>query len=160
MPPITAIVHTHNDGLRLGRALESLRPCDEIIVVDHASTDDSLRVAREYGAIIRSAGREQATASHFASAQNEWILCVLPSETLTETLEASLYEWKASTASEVAKIPGCAMTVKQETRDGWKDAPRSTRLVPRGWTLWDGELPVYHPDSLLLDGDLLRFQTP
>src|SRR5258705_12345481 len=104
MPPITAIVHTHNDGLRLGRALESLRPCDEIIVVDHGSTDDSLRVAREYGASIRSAGREQATASHAASAHNEWILCVLPSETLTETLEASLYEWKLSPPSEIAQI--------------------------------------------------------
>lgn len=160
MPPITAIVHTHNDGLRLGRTLESLRPCDEIVVVDHVSTDDSLRVAREYGATIRRSGHEQVPSSHLASAQHEWILCVLPSETLTEALEASLYEWKLSAPGEVAKVPGCAVVVRQERFGGWAGGVRSTRLVPKRWTLWDGNLPAYRPESVLLEGDLLCFHTP
>ncbi len=54
MPPITAFLHTHNDARHLGRALESLRPCDEILIIDHGSTDSTLRVAREYGAAIRN----------------------------------------------------------------------------------------------------------
>jgi hypothetical protein len=33
MPKITALLHTHNDALRLGRALDSLRPCDEVLVI-------------------------------------------------------------------------------------------------------------------------------
>ena len=52
MPPITALLHTSNDGLRLGRALETLLPCAEILIVDHHSTDDTLRIVREYGAHI------------------------------------------------------------------------------------------------------------
>jgi glycosyltransferase involved in cell wall biosynthesis len=52
MPGITALIHTHNDGLRLGRCLETLYPCDDILVVDHGSDDWTLRVAHEYGAQI------------------------------------------------------------------------------------------------------------
>jgi glycosyltransferase involved in cell wall biosynthesis len=37
MPQLTALIHTHNDELRLGRALESLRPCDELLIFDHGS---------------------------------------------------------------------------------------------------------------------------
>ena len=51
MPPITGL-QTHNDARHLGRALESLRPCDEILILDRGSTDHTLRVAREYGATI------------------------------------------------------------------------------------------------------------
>ena len=32
MPKFTALLRTHNDALRLGRALQSLRPCDEVLV--------------------------------------------------------------------------------------------------------------------------------
>ena len=48
MPSITALIHTSNDALRLGRLLETLYPCDTIVVVDHRSQDKTLRLAREY----------------------------------------------------------------------------------------------------------------
>ena len=37
MPPITALLHTMNDALRLGRTLEMILPCAEILIVDHRS---------------------------------------------------------------------------------------------------------------------------
>ena len=37
MPPFTALLHTHNDALRLGRALETLFAGSEILIVDHHS---------------------------------------------------------------------------------------------------------------------------
>jgi glycosyltransferase involved in cell wall biosynthesis len=55
MPPITALLHTTNDALRLGRALETLLPCAEIIIVDHHSADATRRIARDYGARIVTA---------------------------------------------------------------------------------------------------------
>ena len=45
MPKISALIHAHNDGLRIGRAVESLRCCDQVLVVDHDSTDDTVRRA-------------------------------------------------------------------------------------------------------------------
>jgi glycosyltransferase involved in cell wall biosynthesis len=61
MPPLTALLHTTNDALRLGRALETLLPCAELLIVDHHSTDATLRVARAYGARILPAEASDAT---------------------------------------------------------------------------------------------------
>ena len=52
MPKITALLHTHNDAMRLGRALDSLRPCDEVLIIDDNSEDNTSRVAHENGAHI------------------------------------------------------------------------------------------------------------
>ena len=55
MTSITALLHTHNDALRLGRALETVYACDDILIVDHGSEDSTVRVARDYGARVMSA---------------------------------------------------------------------------------------------------------
>jgi glycosyltransferase involved in cell wall biosynthesis len=157
MPPITAILQTHNDALHLGRALESLRPCDEILIVDLGSTDATLRVAREYGAVIRDSGRQPSLPDFLSFARNEWIFCILPTETMTESLEASLFEWKLRTAAEVAEVPSCSVVVRAEAKNPRDRVMTSTRLVPRSWALWDGPLPCSDPRSRLLEGELLCF---
>lgn len=55
MPKISALLHTHNDALRLGRALDSLRPCDEVLIIDQDSEDETEKVAREHGATFKTA---------------------------------------------------------------------------------------------------------
>jgi glycosyltransferase involved in cell wall biosynthesis len=160
MPPITAILHTCNDEVRLGRALESLRPCDEIVIVDHGSSDGTLRVAREFAAIIRSPGPDTSPLSLVASIRYDWALFLLPSEALTEDLEASLYEWKLHDPNEVKKIPACSTTVREETSHGWTQGRPCTRLIPKGWNRWDGNLPGEDRNSMILLGDLLRFRVP
>jgi glycosyltransferase involved in cell wall biosynthesis len=157
MPPITAILHTCNDAPHLGRALESLRPCDEILIVDHGSTDHTLHIAREYGAVIQNFSPDKPLHSWLHLAEHPWIFCLLPSETLTESLEASLFEWKLYRPSEVAEITSCSVVVKEEAKNSWANPLTSTRLVPKIWSSWDGSLPQRDPRSLLLEGDLLRF---
>jgi hypothetical protein len=159
MPPITAMLQTCNDAPHLGRALESLRPCDEILIVDLGSTDHTLHIAREYGAVIQNSTPDKPFYSWLHSAQHPWIFCLLPSETLTEYLEASLFEWKLRPASEAAEISSCSVVVKEEAKNSWANPLTSTRLVPRIWTSWDGPLPQRDPRSLLLEGDLLRFRS-
>src|SRR6266496_2661186 len=84
MPSITALIHTENDALRLGRALETMYACDDILLVDHGSRDATVRVAREYGAKVVEvrAGATQRDYVQFAKAG--WILCIDPRESLTE----------------------------------------------------------------------------
>jgi len=115
MPPITAILHTHNDAVRLGRALETLHPCDEILIVDHGSTDATLHVARQHAARISIAAPGQTPSDQAAAACHDWILCLLPSESLSEGLQASLFEWKLYESEEVRNIPTCSALVKLET---------------------------------------------
>src|SRR5437016_3583943 len=95
MPPITALLHTANDALRLGRTLELLLPCSEILIVDHHSADATRRVAREYGAHIVAADSHVTANHHLDSARHDWILCMQPGESITESLQASLFEWSA-----------------------------------------------------------------
>ena len=94
MPKITAILHACNDAQRIGRALESLRAFDEILVIDYASTDDTQSIARHYGATVRQAVPGVNQGMYAADARHDWVFCLLPNESVSESLEASLFEWK------------------------------------------------------------------
>ena len=162
MVPITALLHVHNDGLRIGRCLETLRPCDQIVIVDHGCEDGTLRVAREYGARIVAVG---AAGSMIGGLQvtrpgrEGWILCLDPSEALTESLEASLFEWKSEAVAESAS--GYSVFLREETAEGWVENPvAQTRLVPANWQEWAGRFPQNEDSALVLEGELLRFVLP
>jgi hypothetical protein len=152
MPRLTALIHTHNDELRLGRALESLRPCDELLIFDHGSRDATAAIAREYGARMLPAGG--ALLTH---AQNDWIFCLLPAEALSEALEASLFEWKLARH---AADQAFSAAIREQAGGNWLSYPPATRLMNRQASTWDGPLPPHDPQAQLLAGDLLRFQEP
>src|SRR5205823_15039231 len=52
--PITGLVVSHNEGHLIGDRLRELSFCDELIVVDVASTDDTVAVAEAHGARVVS----------------------------------------------------------------------------------------------------------
>lgn len=158
MPPVTALLHTENDALRLGRALETLRPCNEIIIVDHGSRDSTIRIAREYGARILPFKPQTSPGYYLQSAHCDWILCLDPHESLTEGLEATLLEWKSE--AEV-RAPAFSVFLREEAPDGWVENPTpQTRLVPRSWTAWQGLLPKPDASAVALEGQLQRFLLP
>jgi glycosyltransferase involved in cell wall biosynthesis len=158
MPPISAIVHTHNDELRIGRLLQTLPPCDEILIIDHGSTDLTLRIAREYAARIFPA--ERSPADQLRHACNEWLLCLRPNESLSEGLEATLFEWRQRSKAEVQSVFAAAIVPRTETPSGWTQTLPETRLVPKTWPQWQGQLPAHDPQAIVLQGDLLRFSLP
>ena len=159
MTLITAVLHTHNDGLRLGRSLETLHPCDEILIVDHGSNDATLRIASEYGARVIRAKEGVSLEEYLGRLDGTWILCLDPRESITEGLSASLFEWKST--SGVPKAPGFSFRLREETSEGWIQTPTAhMRLVRAGWSRWQGHFPATEPSSLPLDGDLLRFAIP
>lgn len=155
MPPITALLHTLNDEDRIGRTLESLHACDEILIIDGGSTDDTLRIARQYGATVRKIEQSGEPGRPAAYA---WVLCLLPNETVSDTLESSLYEWKLYSDSEVAEITAGSVFLREETGHGWGEAIPETRLVRREWAEWEDGLPKESQSGMRLQGDLLRFR--
>lgn len=160
MPAITALLHTQNDALRLGRCLETLYPCDHILVVDHGSHDSTVGVAREYGARVTDALHGASPGDYVRAAESAWIFCLDPHESVSESLAASLYEWKSS-ACAAASASAFSVFLREEREDGWVQSPvAQTRLVPPNWNCWDGRFPSADPSARALEGELLRFVFP
>ena len=160
MHRITAVLHTHNDGLRLGRCLETLYPCDDALILDHGSEDDTLRVAREYGARVMRVGNLGGAEQHLRHLNAGWVLCLRPNESLTEALAASLYEWKSEPHSPSAAM-AFSVFLREETSWGWvAHRVAQTRLVPCDWSRWKNLFPVSEGSAPALEGALLRFSLP
>jgi glycosyltransferase involved in cell wall biosynthesis len=154
MPRISALLHVANDHRSLARALESLRSCDEVVVVDHGSKEETLKVAREHGARMIKGVHGVDRGAYAQDARNDWILCLLPSESIAEELEASLLEWKQSDPKEIHL--GYNIAIREQNGTHWKFLPAELRLVNRRQINWTGDLPPGAPDSPALAGHLLR----
>jgi glycosyltransferase involved in cell wall biosynthesis len=157
---LTAFLHTKNDALRLGRCLETVYPCNAIVVIDHGSTDDTLHVAREFGAKVVSLDADtqaQKVLPLQPLITTEWLLCLDPRESLSEALAASLFEWRAAAHDARAY----AIHLREENAQGWIDNPvPQLRLVPVTWDRWNSRFPLSQPSSPTLAGKLLRFSFP
>jgi len=153
MPALTAILYTHNDARRIARAIESLRPCDEVLVVDRGSSDETCRVAREFGARLILAAKGSAN-DYLREAQHDWVLTLLPTESLSEALEASLYEWRMRESAEDAEY---AVEILEETHDGWKTCPAEVRLTRRRYA---SSPETDLAKSRTLVGPVLRLRLP
>lgn len=154
MPRISALLHVTNGCHALARALESLRPCDEIIVVDHGGKEETSKVAQEHGARTIKGVHGVDHGAYAQDAKNDWVLCLLPSESIAEELEASLLEWKHSEPGEVHL--GYNIGIREQNGTGWKSLPPELRLVNRQQLNWTGDLPPSAPDASVLAGHLLR----
>ncbi len=158
MPKISALLHTHNDALRLGRALDSLRPCDEVLIIDEDSEDETEKVARAHGATFKTAIPGVTSGAYAMDASHEWILCLRPNEALSDDLEAALFEWKEQEPEQSQTCYG--MPVREENDHGWKKHPPQVRLINRNRMNWVGAMPPEQPGCAVLSGDLLSFRQP
>ena len=167
MASITALLFTQNDALRLGRTLETLYACDEILVVDQGSQDATVRVARQYGARVLEARpgvspADYVRAAPSTGANSRWILCLDARESLTEKLAASLFEWKSeSLHGRVRTTSGvlCFSSRRNSRRLGG-GSRRADPARASGWNAWEGMLPAQEAGAIVLEGELLRFVFP
>lgn len=95
----TVIIPTFNEASCLARCIESAKEfADELLIVDSFSTDETLEIARAYGAkIIQREYENSASQKNWAipQAKYEWILLLDADEWLTPSLAAELRELKA-----------------------------------------------------------------
>jgi hypothetical protein len=137
--------------------LDSLRPCDEVLVIAHGEEPATQKIAREHGATVKPGVAGVSSGVYLVDAAHDWILCIRPDEALSEALEASLFEWKETDPGDAI---GFSVRVRQETASGWKQCPPETRLVNRQRINWTSHLPPTDPAAPVLAGDLLRFSAP
>ncbi|MDR1357626.1 MAG: glycosyltransferase family 2 protein [Tannerellaceae bacterium] len=92
---ISVVIHTLNSDGTIRRCLESVKGFDEIIVCDMYSSDNTLAIAREYGARIVMHDPcgivEPARAFAIGHASGDWALVIDSDEVVPPDLEDYLY---------------------------------------------------------------------
>jgi glycosyltransferase involved in cell wall biosynthesis len=162
---ISATIITLNEERNIARAIESLRCCDEILVLDSGSSDRTCEIARLHGARVVECPWQgyAAQKNHAASlAHYDWILSIDADEALSEALEAEIWQLKKQgpqhDAYEFARL--AQYLGKWIFHSGWHP-DRKVRLYRRDVGRWQGD---FVHESLLveglvgrLDGNLLHF---
>ncbi len=141
---LSAIVIVKNEASRLGQCLKGLKWADELLVVDNGSTDRTLRIAKEYAAIIvetkgndfsklRNLGKEAATG--------DWLLYVDADERVTPALRREVE--KVMQDFDPAKSPHAYFLTRKNYYLGapWPYKDKMERLFWRqSLHFWKGEL--------------------
>jgi glycosyltransferase involved in cell wall biosynthesis len=90
---ISAVIITRNEARNIARCLKALSWVDEIILVDTDSTDDTIEIARKFGAEIHSLPwRGYGPTKQYAieRATGDWILSVDADEIVTSDLASEI----------------------------------------------------------------------
>jgi len=150
---ISAAIIAYNEERNIARALESLRCCDEIVVVDSGSTDRTVELATKLGArVLDMAWRGYAGQKNYASecCENDWVLSLDADEALSEALEAEIWqikkngpEYDAYTMPRLAQYLG-----KWILHSGWYP-DRKIRLFDRRHAKWVGN---FVHESVVVEG--------
>lgn len=91
--PISACIITYNEEQRIRDCLESVRFCQEIIVIDSHSDDATRDIAAEYQArVIERDWPGHIDQKNFAidQANNDWVLCIDADERVTPELKDAI----------------------------------------------------------------------
>ena len=140
---VSATIIACNEQTNIARAIESLRCCDEVVVVDSGSSDRTVEIATKLGArVIETPWRGYAGQKNFAAEQaaHDWVLSIDADEALSEALEAEIWRIKKSgpeydgyTMPRMAQYLG-----RWILHSGWYP-DRKVRLYDRRKARWTGE---------------------
>lgn len=93
MANISTVIIAKNEEDRIARCIKSLEFCDEIIVIDNLSTDNTEKIAKQHGAKVISHGTPDYSAARNLGLENsssEWILYVDADEVVSEELATEI----------------------------------------------------------------------
>src|SRR5438309_4161677 len=139
---ITATIITLNEERNIARTIESLRCCDEILIVDSGSIDRTVELAQNLGVRVIEAGwRGYAAQKNFAAEQatHDWILSLDADEALSELLEAEIWTLKKKGPTcDAYTMPRMAQYLgRWILHSGWYP-DRKVRLYHRAKAKWVG----------------------
>ena len=159
---LAACIITHNEAARIGACIEALRFCDEIIVVDSHSTDDTREIAARLGArVIERDWPGYRSQKQFATdaATCEWVLSIDADELVTVELRTEIESLRANrfAGARGFSVPRLTEYFGQFLRHGnaWPD--RQIRLFDRHAARWAG-FEVH--EKIVVDGEVRALSAP
>ena len=133
-PPVSAVVITRNASRHLGAVLAAASGCDERLVLDSGSTDDTLAIAAAAGARIERQpflgyGPQKRRAVELAA--HDWILSLDADEVLDEEARAGLAAADLSDPAACYAIRRRTFVGRRELRHGPWAEDRPVRVFNR-----------------------------
>jgi len=141
---ISVVLNTFNEEENIGRALESVKWVDEIIVCDMFSSDKTAQIARKMGAkvVLHKAQKYVELVRNFniSQASNEWVLILDPDEEISESLAKKLQEVVEIEDISYIEIPRKNIIFGKwmENSMWWPDY--NIRLFKKGSVIWNEEI--------------------
>lgn len=172
--PVSAFIVCCNEEDHIAECLESLSFCDEVIVIDSFSSDNTPKIAEKFGAkVIQRAwpGYKEQKAFGLSTASNEWVLNLDADERVTPELKEEILQvlelaWKAEQEGKGPQADGYEVSRvvhymgRWWRKGGWYPEFR-VRLVRKSKTVWGGnnphEKPIVSGTIKRLDGELSHY---
>ncbi len=152
---ISATIITFNEERNIARVVESLRCCDEILVLDSGSNDRTVEIAEKLGArVVEASWHGYAAQKNIAVelASHDWILSLDADESLSEALEAEIWQIKkAGPLFDGYTMPRLAQYLgRWILHSGWYP-DRKIRLFNKRKAKWVGD---FVHESVKVDGSV------
>jgi len=157
-PPLSAVLITRNAADQLAECLASVAFCDEIVVVDSASEDATMDIARRHGArVVQSVWRGFGPQKQFAveQARHDWVLCIDADERVSDSLRASILDVLPAPDARAYRFARCNRFMGRYLRHGEGYPDWSLRLFDRRGARWSDD-PVH--EKVLVDGNVGTLQ--
>lgn len=154
---ISACIITLNEADRIVACIQSLSFCDEVIVVDSGSSDNTCELARSLGARVevRPFDGYRSQKNHAVQlARNDWVLCLDADERVSEALRLAIYqEQQRNFAGHSGyRFPRLTRYFGAWLRHGNAYPDRVLRLFDRRRGGWHGEREIH--ESVTIDGSV------
>ena len=152
MRKFTTLIHLKDNSEPIVDTLNSLKISDEILVIDHVAKEETTKLLRTHGARVVEAINGVHDGAYVTNANNDWVLCLRPTESINEELCAALQRWKQAEEKNDNQIAGYTVTVASPNTNGNQ---QELRFVNRTRLNWTEELPGSASNVLPLPGSLL-----
>jgi glycosyltransferase involved in cell wall biosynthesis len=160
---LSAVLITHNAAGQLETCLSSLEFCDEVLVVDSGSSDNTCEIAQRCNArVVKKSwlgfGRQKQFAVDQAS--HDWVLCVDADEWVSQELAASIQQALTHPAAPIYRMARRNRFLGKWLHYGEGYPDWSLRLFDRRSARWSDdavhEKVLYAVTPGTLQGDLMH----
>jgi glycosyltransferase involved in cell wall biosynthesis len=158
---LSVIIITKNEAHAIKECLHSVAWADEIIVVDSASSDDTVSICEQFGAKVMVTdswpGFGQQKNSALALATQPWVFSIDADERVTPELQAEIQQAIANNGDASYRMPRCSSYCGQFIKHSGWSPDYITRLFKRGYGKFSDDL--VH-ERLLADHATLTLKSP
>ena len=160
---LSAVLITRNAATVIDACFDSLAFADEIVIVDSASSDGTIEIARRRGArVVQKEWLGYGRQKQFAveQAAHDWVLCIDADERVSPELAASIHAALAAPVSPVYRMPRRNRFMGRWLSHGEGYPDWSPRLFNRLNARWSDDLVhekvLYAVTPGTLRGDLMH----